>query len=102
MRDPDDVRKALDGVDVAYYLIHALGSGRSFAETDRQTAETFPTAAREAGLGRLVYLGGLFPKDGELSPHLRSRAEVGDILLARRPDRGAQGRGHPRLRLGFV
>ena len=48
-RDPDDVRKALDGVDVAYYLIHALGLGPSFAETDRQTAETFVTAARKRG-----------------------------------------------------
>ena len=81
-RDPDDVRKALDGVDVAYYLIHALGSGHAFADTDRQTAETFATAARDAGLGRLVYLGGLHPKGGDLSPHLQSRAEVGEILLA--------------------
>ena len=81
-RDPDDVRKALDGVDVAYYLIHALGSGHGFAETDRQTAATFAKAARDAGLGRLVYLGGLYPKGGGLSPHLQSRAEVGEILLA--------------------
>jgi uncharacterized protein YbjT (DUF2867 family) len=81
-RDPDDIRTALGGVDVAYYLIHALGSGRSFADTDREAAQTFAAAAREARLGRLVYLGGLYPTDGELSPHLRSRAEVGDILLA--------------------
>jgi uncharacterized protein YbjT (DUF2867 family) len=81
-RDPDDVAKAMAGVDVAYYLIHALGSGRSFAETDRQTARTFADAARYAGIGRLVYLGGLYPKDAELSPHLKSRAEVGDIVLA--------------------
>jgi uncharacterized protein YbjT (DUF2867 family) len=80
-RDDDDVRQALESVDVAYYLIHALGSGGSFAETDRETAQTVATAARETGLGRLVYLGGLYPKTGELSPHLRSRAEVGDILL---------------------
>ena len=81
-KDPDDVRKALDGVDVAYYLIHALGSGQGFAETDRQTAATFATAARDAELGRLVYLGGLYPKGGDLSPHLQSRAEVGEIMLA--------------------
>ena len=81
-RNPDDVRKALEGIDVAYYLIHALGSGHGFAETDRQTAATFAKAARDAGLGRLVYLGGLYPKGGDLSPHLQSRAEVGEILLA--------------------
>jgi uncharacterized protein YbjT (DUF2867 family) len=81
-RNHDHVTQALQDVDVAYYLIHALGSGASFAETDRQTARTFAAAARETGVGRLVYLGGLFPQDGELSPHLRSRAEVGDILLS--------------------
>jgi uncharacterized protein YbjT (DUF2867 family) len=80
--DGDDVRTALDGVDVAYYLIHAIGSGGSFADIDRETAQTFATAAREAGLGRLVYLGGLYPAGGDLSPHLRSRAEVGDIMLS--------------------
>ncbi|MFI6580325.1 SDR family oxidoreductase [Embleya sp. NPDC050493] len=84
--DPDEVRRALDGVDVAYYLIHALGSGPRFAVTDRETARTFAAAAEDAGVGRLVYLGGLGPAAGsaarDSSPHLRSRAEVGEILLA--------------------
>ena len=80
--DLEQIRAALQGTDVAYYLVHALGSGRTFADRDRRTALTFGRAAREAGVGRIVYLGGLFPEGEELSPHLRSRAEVGDILLA--------------------
>src|SRR5690606_8959933 len=71
----------LDGVDVAYYLIHAIGGAGGFAETDRRAARTFAGAARDAGTGRLVYLGGMDHAE-ELSPHLRSRAEVGEILLA--------------------
>ncbi|MDI2125065.1 SDR family oxidoreductase [Yinghuangia seranimata] len=76
---------ALDGVDVAYYLVHALGTGADFEATDRSSAEGFAAAARTAGVGRLVYLGGLTPRGvdaKDLSPHLRSRAEVGEILLA--------------------
>jgi uncharacterized protein YbjT (DUF2867 family) len=80
--DPGQVRAALEGVDVAYYLIHALGTGRRFASRDRHTARTFAVAAREAGVARIVYLGGLHPEGEELSPHLDSRREVGEILLA--------------------
>lgn len=80
--DPDAIRAALDGADVAYYLIHSLGSGRSFEARDRHTALVFAQAAREAGVGRVVYLGGLYPEGEELSPHLQSRTEVGEILLA--------------------
>lgn len=79
--DPVSTRRALDGVDVAYYLIHAIGGAGGFAETDRRAARTFAGAARDAGTGRLVYLGGMDHAE-ELSPHLRSRAEVGEILLA--------------------
>jgi uncharacterized protein YbjT (DUF2867 family) len=83
LTDAEDARAALEGVDVAYYLIHALGSGRDFGETDRRTAETFAAAAKEAGTGRIVYLGGLAPSGaGDVSEHLRSRGEVGGILLA--------------------
>lgn len=78
----DQIRAALEGVDVAYYLIHALGSGRRFEARDRETARTFARAAREAGVRRIVYLGGLVPPDEDLSPHLESRTEVGEILLA--------------------
>ncbi|MFJ9624445.1 SDR family oxidoreductase [Streptomyces sp. NPDC101181] len=82
--DEEAVRRAMDGVDIAYYLVHALGSGDDFEETDRRAARNFADAARRSRLDRLVYLGGLTPRDvpeSDLSPHLRSRAEVGRILL---------------------
>ncbi|MFW3171550.1 SDR family oxidoreductase [Geodermatophilus sp. CPCC 206100] len=79
--DAEAVAAACAGVDVVYYLVHALGSGPRFEETDRRTAEVVARAVREAGVRRLVYLGGLEPRDEELSPHLRSRAEVARILL---------------------
>ncbi|NTW39214.1 MAG: SDR family oxidoreductase [Cellulomonadaceae bacterium] len=80
--DLDAIRAALQGVDVAYYLIHSLGSGARFEARDRRTALTFAQAAREAGVGRIVYLGGLHPDVEDLSPHMESRKEVGEILLA--------------------
>ncbi|SOC52405.1 Uncharacterized conserved protein YbjT, contains NAD(P)-binding and DUF2867 domains [Blastococcus aggregatus] len=80
--DAAQVAAACAGVDVVYYLIHALGAGPEFEETDRRTARVMADAARTAGVGRLVYLGALRPQDEELSPHLRSRTEVADILLA--------------------
>jgi uncharacterized protein YbjT (DUF2867 family) len=80
--DPASLREALAGCDVAYYLIHSLGTGPSFEERDADAARTFADAARETGVKRIVYLGGMISgKEGDLSPHLRSRAEVGDILL---------------------
>ena len=76
------MRRAPEGVDVAYYLIHSLGSGASFEQRDREAAGIFADAAMSAGVKRIVYLGGIVPRDGDgLSPHLRSRAEVGEILL---------------------
>jgi uncharacterized protein YbjT (DUF2867 family) len=79
--DPAQVAAACVGADVVYYLVHALGGGPSFEETDRQTARVMAGTAREAGVGRLVYLGALEPEGEELSPHLRSRTEVAEILL---------------------
>ena len=79
--DPASLVSALQGVDVAYYLIHALGTD-GFEKTDRENARRFGDAARAAGVGRLVYLGGLAPDDEKLSAHLRSRQEVGESLLA--------------------
>lgn len=76
-----DLRDALADVQVAYYLIHSLGSGEGFADRDRRTARGFGVVAREAGVRRLVYLGGLYPADEKLSPHLASRREVEEILL---------------------
>jgi uncharacterized protein YbjT (DUF2867 family) len=78
--DPGRTRAALDGVDVAYYLIHAMGGSGQFAANDRRAARTFAAAAEEAGVRRIVYLGGLVPGE-RLSPHLRSRTEVGEIFL---------------------
>ncbi|MFE3598763.1 SDR family oxidoreductase [Streptomyces sp. NPDC059142] len=82
--DAASVGAAMEGIDVAYYLVHALAGGPGFEETDRTAARIFGERARAAGVRRIVYLGGLTPDDipvDELSPHLRSRAEVGRILL---------------------
>ncbi|MFE8005989.1 SDR family oxidoreductase [Streptomyces sp. NPDC057418] len=82
--DAESVGAAMRDIDVAYYLVHALTSGPGFEETDRTAARIFGEQARAAGVRRIVYLGGLTPADvpeRELSPHLRSRAEVGRILL---------------------
>lgn len=82
--DADSVAEAIRDVDVAYYLVHALGSGADFEETDRRAARVFGERARAAGVRRIVYLGGLSPAgvpEHALSPHLRSRTEVGRILL---------------------
>src|SRR4051795_1200046 len=80
--DRGAVVDALVDVDVAYYLVHALGTGRDFEQSDRQAARTFAAAADDRGVGRVVSLGGLAPVGGELSRHLRSREEVGEIFLA--------------------
>lgn len=78
--DSDDVARALAGVQVAYYLLHSMDGRGDFVRRDRDLATRFAQAARTAETGRLVYLSGLHPQ-GELSPHLASRVEVGDILL---------------------
>lgn len=80
--DLDAIRAALEGADVAYYLVHSLGTGPEFEAQDRLAALTFGRAAREAGVSRIVYLGGMYPSGERLSPHLGSRREVGEILLA--------------------
>ncbi|GGS26791.1 NAD(P)-dependent oxidoreductase [Streptomyces aureoverticillatus] len=82
--DAGSVGAAMRDIDVAYYLVHALGTGSGFEETDRRAARVFSEAARAAGVRRIVYLGGLTPAgkpEAGLSPHLRSRAEVGRIFL---------------------
>jgi uncharacterized protein YbjT (DUF2867 family) len=79
--DVDAVRRATAGVDVLYYLVHSMTAGGDFADADRRAARTVATAAADAAVQRIVYLGGLHPDDVALSPHLRSRVEVGRILL---------------------
>lgn len=76
-----DLRRALSGTDVAYYLVHSMDGGGDLARRDRELAEGFAAAAGEAGVGRIVYLGGLHPEGADLSEHLASRVEVGQILL---------------------
>jgi len=81
-RQTPKLAEALDGVDVAYYLIHSLGAGADFESLDRTQARNFVVAARACQVGRIVYLGGLYPDGEKLSPHLKSRKEVGEIFLA--------------------
>ncbi len=70
----------LRDVRVVYYLVHSMGAAGSFEENDRKAAENFAQAAKAAGVGRIIYLGGLGDDTKTLSPHLRSRQEVGQIL----------------------
>ncbi|QGJ70601.1 Hypothetical protein PBC10988_22980 [Planctomycetales bacterium 10988] len=78
--DADSLTEALEGIKTAYYLIHSMGGKDSFEEQDRKAASNFAQAAREAGVRRIIYLGGLGDPEKDLSPHLRSRQEVGKIL----------------------
>ena len=80
--------EALDGVDVAYYLIHSMegAAAGAFADAELRSAEAFAAAAAGAGLRRVVYLGGLVPGDAPLSRHLASRLAVEDTLLGAVPE----------------
>ena len=78
--DPDSIERALAGVHTAYYLVHSMGAAYGFEDTDRKAAVSFGTAARNQGVRRIIYLGGLGSESDKLSPHLRSRQEVGEIL----------------------
>jgi uncharacterized protein YbjT (DUF2867 family) len=80
--DPESLRAAMDGVAVAYYLVHSMASPGDFEDADRRAARNFAAAARAAGVERIIYLGGLGEEEHPLSPHLRSRHEVGEILRA--------------------
>ena len=82
--DPVSTAEAMRGVDVAYYLLHSLQEGRNLEQAEREIAENFATAAREQDVKRIVYLGGLAPSIPleKMSPHMRSRVEVGRILQA--------------------
>ncbi len=71
---------AMAGVDIAYYLVHSMGTAGSFEENDRLAAKNFAEAAKAAGVKRIIYLGALGDDTKKLSPHLASRQEVGHIL----------------------
>ena len=86
----DGIRAALDGCTTAYYLVHSMeavagADAGDFAARDRRAAERFAADATAAGVERVVYLGGLAPSDREPSPHIASRIEVEEILLAAAP-----------------
>jgi len=81
--DPDSLTAAFGDVDVVYYLVHSMGTSSDFVSEEAKAARNVVTAAQQAGVKRIVYLSGLHP-DGDvanLSPHLRSRTAVGDILI---------------------
>src|SRR3954447_21259522 len=84
------LRSALEGCETAYYLVHSMeqaaGPNGAFADLDRRAADSFVRAAQEAGVDRVVYLGGVVPQGEAISPHLRSRLEVEQILLDAIPD----------------
>ena len=82
---PASLGIAFAGVDTAFYLVHSMKAGDRFEAQERASASHFAAAARDAGVRRIVYLGGLahvggLARGGELSPHMRSRAETGNIL----------------------
>jgi len=84
------LREALEGCRTAYYLIHSMGRGSGpdadFARRDREAAVNFGEAVRDAGVERVVYLGGLGPTGEDASEHLRSRHEVAELLRPRVPE----------------
>jgi len=80
--DSASLAPAMTGVDTAYYLVHSMRRGADFSGKDRQAAQNFGAAARATGVRRIIYLGGLGDDRQELSAHLRSRHEVGDVLRA--------------------
>jgi uncharacterized protein YbjT (DUF2867 family) len=78
--DRASLMAAMAGVHTAFYLVHSMGSAKPFEDQDRHAARNFADAARQSGLQRIIYLGGLGSDDPALSAHLRSRHEVADIL----------------------
>jgi len=78
--DPESLGAAMQGVEIAYYLVHSMGTAGDFEEEDRRGAANFGAAAQAARVRRIIYLGGLGEADPGLSLHLRSRHEVGEIL----------------------
>jgi uncharacterized protein YbjT (DUF2867 family) len=83
--DPEALSQALQGVKVAYYLIHAMMSPHDFHKIEERQAETFARVAKSCGVEHVIYLGGLLPRDGAPSVHLASRARVGEILRRQLP-----------------
>ncbi|CAN5186762.1 MAG: NAD(P)H-binding protein [Nocardioides sp.] len=94
VHDVDSLERAADGCQAAYYLVHSLDDA-GFTRSDAQAAGNFGAAAAEAGLGQVIYLGGLGADGTKLSEHLRSRREVENLL-------GSGGVGVTTLRAGII
>lgn len=84
--NPQEIECALSGVDVAYYLLHSMEGNKEewkeFANREKIQAQNFLKAATNAGVKRIIYLGGLVNDSLSLSPHMKSRKEVGEILAS--------------------
>lgn len=78
--DESSLYPALQGIDIAYYLVHSMGGDGDFETHDVTAAQNFARVAAAQGVNRIIYLGGLGNPDQELSPHLASRQKVGEIL----------------------
>ncbi|MEV0945026.1 SDR family oxidoreductase [Rhodococcus sp. NPDC049939] len=81
LSNPGSLTAAFADVDVVYYLVHSMEGTGEFEETERISAQNVARAARDCGVSRIIYLGGLHPDSPNLSPHLRSRTRVGKILI---------------------
>jgi uncharacterized protein YbjT (DUF2867 family) len=80
MLKPDTLAPAMHAIDMAYYLVHSMGGGKDFHQRDLEAARNFGKAALEAGVKRVIYLGGLAAPQSDLSEHLRSRQQTGAML----------------------
>ncbi len=79
--DEESLSSVFEGIDIVFYLVHSLDKEHDFEESEKRAAQNFVKAARKAGVKRIIYLGALGnPNEKNLSPHLKSRKEVGDIL----------------------
>ena len=77
---PSTLVDAMDGVAKAYYMVHSMVSGTGFHQRDIEGARNFGFAAKAAGVSHIIYLGGLGDSDSDLSKHLTSRQQTGEIL----------------------
>ncbi|PHV66458.1 SDR family oxidoreductase [Williamsia muralis] len=81
LSDKASLENAFTDVDVVYHLVHSMGNSKDFSAEERRSAENVAEAARKAGVSRIVYLSGLHPSGVQLSEHLSSRTEVGEVLM---------------------
>lgn len=81
LMDRESLAAAFESMDVVYYLVHSMGTSKNFVAEEAESAHNVVAAAEQAGVRRMVYLSGLHPEGAELSRHLASRTEVGEILI---------------------